>query len=159
MAHKAYWNEADSQAAIEFKQFLQKLLVEKGLIVKEAAARLNINTERLYKYLNENAGHNNFPAYLIPIFTKMIGPELLSHLAYEAGYAIVKLPEERPGLRGALKAAARAMRECSEALEAYSKAIEDGTVTQEEFQRVKREVREAVEALLAIQAIAEGMRE
>ena len=157
---KGYWDEGDSQAAIALKQVLQEIFLDHRLLIKEAAARLNISTERLQKYLNENAGHNNFPAYLVPIFTKMIGPELLSYLAHEAGYAIVKLPEpgERPELRGVVKAATRAMRECAEALEAFGKAIEDGTVTPEELREVKREVREAVEALLTLQYLAERMR-
>ena len=155
---KGFWDEGDSQTAIAVKQALQEILLEHKLLIKEAAARLNISTERLQKYLNENAGHNNFPAYLVPIFTKMIGPELLSYLAHESGYALVKLPEERPDLRGALKAATRTMRECSEAIEAFGKAIEDGKVTLEEFQALKREIREAIEALLSLQTIAEGMR-
>lgn len=158
MRHRSYWNEADSEAAVAFKQKLAEILAERRLTVKEAAARLNITSERLYKYLNEAAGNNNLPAYLLPIFTKMIGPDLLLYLAHEAGYTVARLPEETPTLKDALCAATTAMRECSGALEAFSKAVEDGKVTPEEMDRVRKEVREALSALFTLQAIAEGMR-
>ena len=159
MRHRSFYNPEDTEAARQFKRFLNDLLYEKGLKVNQAAAKLNINAERLYKYLNENAGNNNLPAYLIPHWTKLIGEELLSFLAYEAGYAVAKLPSTEESLKDILQYATRAMKECSEAIEKFAQVIEDGKVTYQEFRSLKKEVREAISALLSLEKMSEAMRE
>jgi len=126
MRHRSFYNPEDTEAARQLKRFLNDLLYEKRLKVNQAAAKLNISTERLYKYLNENAGNNNLPAYLLPHWTRLIGDELLSFLAHEAGYAIVKLPSAQENIKDAIKQAACAMKECSEAIEKFAQIIEDG---------------------------------
>lgn len=155
--HKVGFDIEDTEAARAFKRVLDDSLYSHGLKVTDAARRLNISSERMYKYLNPETV-NNFPAYLIPIFTLMIGPELLRYVASEAGYSIVKLPEIRASL-DAVQAASRALKECCEAVEEFSKALEDGRVSLWELKDLRREIAEAVEALLGLQVLAEEIRD
>ena len=157
VGHRAFFSEEENEMVLEFKRRLEDILFEKRIKIKEAAKRLGISSERMYKYLNPGS-NNQFPASLLALWTRIIGPELLSWIAHEAGYAIAKLPEGEVGLKDAVKVASKAMKECSEALEAFSKAVEDGKVTQEEWEKVKKEVREALSALFALEKIAGGMR-
>ena len=154
--HKSSYHPEDTEAALAFKRVLDDILYSHGLKVTDAARRLNVSSERMYKYLNPETV-NNFPAYLIPIFTLMIGPELLRYVASEAGYSIVKLPEIRASL-DAVQAASRALKECCEAVEEFSRALEDGKVSLWELKDLRREIAEAVEALLGLQALAEERR-
>ena len=55
--------------------------------------------------------------------------------------------------------ATEAMKECSQALEAYLDAVEDGRVSLWELKSVEKEINEAVQALLTLKATAEGMRD
>jgi hypothetical protein len=75
----------DSEAAHQLKRLLANCLLEARLKANEAAARLNISAERGYKYLNEANLNNNLPAYLLPLWTRMIGEDLLQYLSHEAG--------------------------------------------------------------------------
>jgi len=148
----------DNEMSQAFKRLMEDVLFEKRLKVTEASRKTGIPTEALYKYLNPNSW-NNLPAFWIPIWTKQIGPELLMWLAKEAGYAVAKLPDdENISHIDAVKAAAKAMKECSEALETYSKAIEDGKITLLELKNIKKEVTEALSALLFLEKVSEAMR-
>lgn len=152
------WSEEDSEAGRKFKMFIEDCLYEKGLKPGDAAARINISSERMYKYLNRNSAYNNLPAYLIPIWHRTIGPELLSYLAHESGAAVVNFPEKPLDLSDAIEAAARAMRDCAEAIATYSQAVEDGEVTARGAKQVAREVREAIRALLGLRITAERLQ-
>lgn len=150
----------DPEAAVRLKRFLEDLLFERRLQASEAASRLNISRERLYKYLNTAAGNNNLPCYLLPIFTRMIGPELLLHLAREAGYAATRLPEEADtDPLEAARAAAAAMKDCSEVIGTFSEALADGRVSAWEYRDLHKAVTAALAALCRLEGIASAMRE
>lgn len=159
MTQKEAFLVEDLEGAAEVKRFLEDDLFTKHLKTKEAAKRLNISAERLYKYINPNTFNNNIPAFLIPLWTTMIGPEFLRYLAAESGYGIMRLPKAKGELKEAVKAASDAMRECSEALEKYLDAIDDDHVSLRELKDIKREIIEAIEALLNLDVIAEKIRE
>lgn len=148
----------DNEMAQAFKRLMEDVLFEKKLKVTDASKKTGIPVEALYKYLNPNSW-NNLPAFWIPTWTKEIGPELLMWLAKESGYAVAKLPSEDIDQMEAVRVATKALKECSEALEAYSKAVEDGKVTVWEMRDIRREVTEALSALLALEKMAETMRE
>jgi hypothetical protein len=150
--------EADTEAGRKLKLVLEDLLYEQRLRPHEAAARINISSERLYKYLNRNSGNNNLPAYLLPMWTRMIGPALLRYINHEAGCAMVELPELPPDIPEAIEACTAAMKECAEALASFAAAVADGIVTRRDLKEVKREVSDAVASLLALQMVAENMR-
>ncbi|MBN1253949.1 MAG: hypothetical protein JXA50_01575 [Deltaproteobacteria bacterium] len=149
----------DLEGAAEVKRFLEDDLFTKHLKTNEAAKRLNISAERLYKYINHNTFNNNIPAFLIPLWTRMIGPEFLRYLAAESGYGIMKLPKVKGELSEAIKVASDAMKECSEALRKYLDGIDDGHVSLRELKDIKKEVIEAIEALLNLDVMAEKVRE
>jgi len=53
------YNPEDSESARRIKRFIGDQLFEKKLQIKEAAAKVNLTSERLYKYVNEAATNNN----------------------------------------------------------------------------------------------------
>lgn len=148
----------DSETGRQHKEFLGDMFIGMGLKIKAAASQINISAERLYKYLNESAGGNNLPAYLVPIITKCISPAYLQWLCAESGYSAIKLPEGDVDLGEALVAGSVAMKDCGNVLNSFSMAIKDGSVTPEELIDIKRRVRYANMSLLTIQATAEKMR-
>jgi len=151
------YNPEDSESARRIKRFIGDQLFEKKLQIKEAAAKVNLTSERLCKYVNEAATNNNLPTYLLPIWSRMIGPELMMLVAHESGGAFVQLPHCQPDPRDAVVAAAKAMRECAEVVESFGGAIEDGHITMRELRDIKKEIREAVSALLLLETVAEEM--
>ncbi|MEM5786272.1 MAG: phage regulatory CII family protein [Syntrophobacteraceae bacterium] len=148
------WSQEDSEAGRQVKRLIEDLLFQERLPVNQAAARLNISAERLYKYLNQ-ATSNNIPAYLVPIWTRVIGPAFIMHLAKESGGAFVPLVAGQVDELEAIRSASAAMKECSEALNEFSKAYTDGNVTLAELKKIRREVMEAVSALLVLESVAE----
>jgi hypothetical protein len=148
----------DSETGRQHKEFLSDMLMGMGLKTKSAAGKINISAERLYKYLNESAGNNNLPSYLVPIVTTMISPAYLEWLCAEAGYSATKLPEGEMDIVDAIRLGGMAMEDCGKVLSTYSKAIEDGRISSKEEADVKRSVRYAIKSLLAIQEITSKMR-
>jgi len=148
----------DSEAAIQFKEELEKHLYNRGFQAKHAASQLNITKERLYKYLNPMAGNNNFPAYLLPLYTKVIGDQMLRYIAHESGFTLTRLPRRNIQFTDALQLAARTMKECSDVITSFSNSMLDGKISENEFKDIKREVREAQEALVALQLAAEQIK-
>ncbi|CAN2041045.1 Transcriptional regulator [Candidatus Magnetomoraceae bacterium gMMP-15] len=152
------YNPEDSEAARQFKIILDDILFESRLKKNKAAAKLNISSERMYKYVNSKAIDNNLPAYMLPLWHKMIGPELLRWVNNEAGCTTVELPEKASNVMDAVTAASRAMKECSEAIDVFAKAVQDGSVSAWEMKDIKREITEALSALVGLQVTAENMR-
>lgn len=148
----------DSEAARLLKRRLDDILFAEHLRVNEMAAKLNISAERGYKYLNEASLNNNLPAYLIPLWTRMIGPQLLSMLNHDAGYVAVPLPTEQPSVESALQATAMVMKECGEAIQSVSNALTDGAISGMEWRAFQQEVRETLEALVTLEQVVERMR-
>lgn len=130
----------DSETGRQHKDFLNEMLMGKGISGKAAAAKINISAERLYKYLNPGAGNNNLPAYLVPIMSTMVSTAYLEWLCAEAGFSAVKLPEADGDLQDAVEAASIALADTSAALLTFSRAIKDGVVTPEEMDKIKRRV-------------------
>lgn len=159
MGSRACYNEEDSAAGRNLKIVLEDIMYERGLKPQDCAAKINISSERLYKYLNKNNTYNNLPAYLIPIWHRMVGPDLLKYLAHEAGCVIIDAPRESDDIMDAVESATSAMKECSEALHAFSTAVADGRVSYREYKDIVREVTEAMSALLGLQLTAERMRD
>jgi hypothetical protein len=148
--HKEAFRAERLEGAIEIKRFLEDDLFTKKLKINEAAKKLNVSAERLYKYLNPNSHNNNFPVFLLPLYTAMIGPELLWYLATESEYGIVKIPAGNGDIRAAVQAASEAMRECSEALEVFLTAVDDDRVSLRELKAIKQQTTEAIETLLRL---------
>src|SRR5262245_20981276 len=133
----------DSEAIHAFKRLLADRLDAAQLPIHDAAAKLNISSERLYKYLNAGIP-NSLPAYLLPLWTRMIGPELLQALAHEAHYAIAELPRVLPDWKDGVQLAARITRECGEILTIFAKSIEDEEVTARELREIERAVQHGI---------------
>lgn len=150
------YNEEDTEAARQLKRFLLDELFEQRIKVNEAAARLNVTAERMYKYTNEGSMINNIPAYLLPLWTKQVGSGLLSHLAQAAGYALVELPPAKSNGVEISKTASRAMRECGQVIGRFLDCLEDGTVSEQERREFMTEAREALSAIAAMIARVEG---
>ncbi len=156
--HKEAFRAERLEGAIEVKRFLEDDLFVKQLKINEAAKKLNVSAERLYKYINPNSHNNNFPIFLLPLYTAMIGPELLRYLATESGYGIVRIPAGNDDVKTAVQAASEAMKECSEALEVFLTAVEDDRVPLRELKAIRQATSEAVEALMHLDMVAANMR-
>ena len=139
--------------AKEVKRTLDDILYHKKMKVNEAAKHMDIAPERFYKYCNKNSENNNFPLFLLPVFTKSIGPELLMYIAYESGYSVFRNPNPNLSHKDELREGIRSAKETAEGLESYWDAIEDGKVRCQELLRAEKEILEAVESLLGILAI------
>ena len=140
----------------EVKRTLDDILFHRKLKTNQAAKLMHIAAERFYKYTNRNSINNNFPLFLLPTFTKTIGPELLMYTAHECGYSVFKYPLPDVELKCKVREGLRASREATEALSAYWEAIEDGKVTYAELRRLRKEILEAVEAFLGVLAISQN---
>lgn len=142
----------DSEAAHTFKALMADILTEADLPTNEAAAKLNISSERLYKYLNQGIP-NSLPAYLVPIWTRMIGPQLLQHLAQDAHYAVAELPAVIQDWKDAVDLAAQVMRECGEVLRLIGESIDHEEVTFRDYREIQRACQKALGAVLGIQVM------
>ncbi|MEE9612564.1 MAG: phage regulatory CII family protein [Desulfatiglandales bacterium] len=149
-----YINPEDTATGRQLKRYLTDLAFDKRLKTNEIAARLNISEERAYKYFNESTP-NHLPAYLLPLWAKVIGPELLDHLNFRAGRISTDIPPESVDDKALVKAAAHATKECGEALLEFSQAIDDDDISFREAKGIKKEALEAMSALAGLVALAE----
>jgi len=143
-------------AGRDLKRTILDIFTVRKRKVNEAAKGMEIASERLYKYTNLNSENNNLPAFLVPAFTKAIGPEFLMYIAHDSGYSIFKNPPPDVDLKCKVREGLRASREVNEALTVYWEAIEDSKVTYAELRRLRKEILEAVEALLGVLAISQN---
>jgi hypothetical protein len=152
----AAYNPHDSEAIHSFKVRLADLLTEANLPIADAAAKLNISSERLYKYLNAGLP-NSMPMYLLPLWTRMIGPELLAQLAAEAHFDLVERPRVLPDWQNSVELAGNLARECGEILQVFAKSMDEDNVTARELRQIQQAVGKAIAALLSMQVVAEAM--
>ncbi len=147
-----------SETARQHKEFLSDMLTDKGITTRSAASKINISNERMYKYLNEDANINNFPSYLIPMLTKIIGPEYLQYLCAESDYIAVEIPRNFQSFKDATMAAAKTMELSGKAISEYCKAIEDYEINSDEWKKIRQTIDPAMGALASLRRMAEVLR-
>ncbi len=115
----------------------------RGYTLKQIAAEL----ERSYSWTAEMVrGLQHFPLARLDVWVRITGGCYLARwVAERAGCSLVELEESE-----AEATAMGAMHESAEALVTISDALADGRLTAEEFRSCERELREAVEAFLAL---------
>lgn len=86
-----------------------------------------------------------------------IGPAVARHFAALSGHAVVRLPEARAG--EAHRTFAAVARETGDVLSGFATALADGTLDGLEARDLAAEIDQAVEALLALKAVAEAAGE
>lgn len=148
----------DTEAARQLKRFMAEQLFEQRIKTNEAAARMNVTSGRMYTWLNEGNMITNPPMHLIPLWTRVIGPQLLNYLAHQAGYTVVELPKGPADLFDTPKTASRAMKESAGAISHFIQCAEDGKVTEEEWRGFVREAQEALSAIAGMISKADEMR-
>lgn len=144
------------EASYLLKRFIDDLLERKGLQVNEAAARINEPSDRLYKWRNLGIP-NPIPAYILPIWTRMIGPELLQKLAHDAQHAVAPLPAEPFDWKDGLSLGLSASRDWASLFDLFIKAIQDDGVTTRQLKEIRRTGQQAISAILAVMLAAEEM--
>lgn len=149
--------DQDQDLGRQIKDLLSVVLDDHGASAGAAAEQLGISRERVYKYMNKQAGYNHLPCYLVPLFTRAFGTDLLMHLAHESGYSLVPHPDVDGALPEPVVAGTGAMQTCSMAIEAFSAVIRGAAAGREGKELVKKNVREAIAALLALDLIAQRM--
>ncbi|MCP3923030.1 MAG: hypothetical protein GY714_10630 [Desulfobacterales bacterium] len=147
-----------SETARQHKEFLSDMLLDKGIRTRDAAGKINISAERMYKYLNEDANINNFPAYLIPMLTKIIGPEYLQFLCAESDYITVKIPKKFQGFKDTVMAAAKTLELAGKAVAEYSKAIEDYQIDHHEWKKIQKTIDPAMASLASLRKMAQALK-
>ena len=95
---------------------------------------------------NPNSSGSPVPAIAVSVITRLSGdPSLLREIADDAGYLIIKKPQEQEPTT-----VAQVVKEFGELLVAHSQALEDGFITDMERAKIFKEGYEAVEAILGL---------
>ncbi len=148
------------QMSRKVSEWLYQEIAHSKKHISHVAKALGISEWNLYKYTDPESASNNFPAFLLPRFTKAVGKGLLEKLAWESGYLLVPVPKVNGKVdQQALELVAQEAKEHAEAVEEFARAVADGRVTQRELERVKKEAFEALEKLLELVKYAEKIAE
>jgi len=130
--------------------------------VENAAPICRVNSPALSKY---QSGAAPFSEHFMPLdvataltldTADRVGPVVARHFAAMSGHAVVALPRRIAG--EGHKALATVARETGEALAEAAAALADGRIDGREADQVIAEVDQAIEALLALKAVAEAQR-
>lgn len=81
---------------------------------------------------------------------------VLAAFAAECGYSLLPLPDATVSTSCAITAVASVMHEAGDVLRAVSATVADGVVTQNEKASCRREIGEAIRALMQVDAILEA---
>ena len=119
-----------------------------GRTIKVLADETRIPGSRLYTCFE---GRHRLRAEEVPAIVRATGnPLIVATIARACGGTFVPLPSSPSTLASDLKVASDAMQQFSETLQAFSDALSDGRMRQDEADRVSREGHDAVTAILAL---------
>lgn len=96
---------------------------------------------------------------LLPMMDACDSDAPVEYLAEERGGVFVKLPQAQPMHKSLTIQLANTVKECSEAAAVAAAHIIDGKVNKEEFKAFRKENREAIAALLAMEFMMEQAAE
>jgi len=155
MGKRHNWDYENLQMSRKVSEILYREIANSRKHIAQVAKEIGLSEWNLYKYTDPDSASNNIPAFLIPRLTKAIGKGLLEFIAWESGYFLVPIPEcKKPADTHALELLSKEAKEHAEAIEAFTEAMKDGKVSEEEFQKIKKEVNEAIQVLLEFIAVA-----
>ena len=149
---KRFWKKVGNKV---LKEGVQELLSQ-GHTVPAVAKLLGISEYQMVDILYKDKVVA-FPKVCQMVANGAIG--IVEGLADLCNSVVVELPEQfEPIEKG--KEAAKVLKEVGEVIEKYGKAIEDGKITAEERLVLKKEIKEAVVTLLALELrVEEAYRE
>lgn len=142
--------------------FCHHLLVEEmpnGLNAKTNLTRAGFEYQTAMSELSRQRGHKWGADNLLPFMDMLESDAPLEFLADERGGVFVKLPMIMPESKSMTLQLASTVKECSEAAALAAAHIIDGKVTKAEFRSFKKENREAIAALLALEYLMEQAAE
>jgi len=151
-SRKEFWKKVGNKV---LKEGVEELLSQ-GHTIPAVAKLLGISDYQLYDILYKNKVVA-FPKVCQMVANGCTG--IVKGLADLCNSVVVELPATfEPLERG--KEAAKVLKEVGEVIERYGQAIEDGKITAEERAVLKKEIKEAVITLLALELRVEaGYRE
>ncbi|HDD35558.1 MAG TPA: hypothetical protein ENF30_02025 [Candidatus Desulfofervidus auxilii] len=143
----------------KFKQLLNDILYTKKIYVNSLANQLGVRADTAYKWVNPENPFNNFPAFLLPEFTKKIGKEILEYLANQSGYLLCPKPTIDGKVDAkALQLVSHALKESTECLNKFIEVIADAKVTEAEYKQFEKEYNDAMTALTKLKLMVEALR-
>ena len=156
MSKRHNWDYENLQMSRKVSEILYREIANSRKHIAQVAKEIGLSEWNLYKYTDPDSASNNLPAFLIPRLTKVIGKGLLEFLAWESGYFLVPIPKNgKPIDKHALELLSKEAKEHAEAIRTFSDALKDGKVDENELQRIKKEVNEAIQVLLEFVALAQ----
>lgn len=117
---------------------------EAGLTASKLAAEAGVSRTLVRAWEDEE--DPDHPVPLDAVFVPELQRAMVRALAARAGLVVAEIPQIG-GAHDDVRLVADVQRETTEAVSAFLDAISDGVVTRAENERVRREAREAVEAL------------
>jgi hypothetical protein len=137
--------KADAPIPESLDDALHAVVYESALPAKAIAAAIGVRYGYLAESANPNREDANFQARLVPAITKASNNDaLIRFLAHACGGVFVRL---NPGVAGDEHTSA-VLKQVGDYLHSVAAAQMDGTITRREVRAVRREVEEAIEALL-----------
>ncbi|MEO2069369.1 MAG: phage regulatory CII family protein [Desulfurobacteriaceae bacterium] len=149
---KQFWKKVGNKI---LKEGVQKL-ISQGQTVPATAKLLGISEYQMVDILYKDKVVA-FPKVCQMVANGAVG--IVEGLADLCNCVVVELPEQfEPLERG--KEAAKVLKEVGDVIQKYGQAIEDGKITEEERVILKKEIKEAIITLLALELrVEEAYRE
>ncbi len=126
-----------------------------GLNAKTNFIRVGIEYQTAMSELSRQRGHKWGADNLLPLMDMLDCDAPVEFLAEERGGVFFKLPAAQVPTKSMTIQLANTVKECSEAAAVAAAHIIDGRVTKAEFAVFKKENREAIAALLALEHLME----
>ena len=82
----------------------------------------------------------------------------LKKLAKYSGCIVIQLPEVDKPFTTLLKETSQVMKETADVIDSISQAIQDNRITEAEKKQINKEIEEAIEELLKLKKVVEGLR-
>lgn len=126
---------------------------KRGHVLKALAQDTRISGSRLYEIYEyrKRLWAEEIPALVLATRN----PLIVATIARACGGTFVPLPSSPTTLQSDLAAASSAMREFAETMQAFTAAIADGRVTDDDAEQVSEQGHQAITAILALIAHAE----
>lgn len=145
-----------SPANYRFKRRCNDMLAEEKLTIEAYSALIDAPAYLVYRWFSEGSP-NAYPAYKLPIHTLRVNDKLISDLAHDAQHAVVALPRTIPNWTDAMALTLRMMSDCAEVLTKFGACIGEQTLPHRKNREIVQAVRRAIEALLAVQVVADRL--